>query len=83
MDTLKGNLIITARFSIPVHEGQYRAVKNRKGVVTVADIVAAEEENYMSNIDGYFDMISDYVEEVDITFEEGRRNERRDDVERG
>lgn len=75
-DVLKGKLVVTVRIEIPVNEHQYALVKREKGAVTVADIVAAEEENYLNNIDDYLTLVGDHIAEVDFSFERTGGNER-------
>ena len=69
MNDLRGKLVVTLRIEIPVNEHQYPLVKREKGTVTVADIVAAEEQNYLDNTDDYLNLVGDYVTEVDFSFE--------------
>lgn len=69
MNDLRGKLIVTMRIEIPVNEHQYPLVKRDKGEVTPADIVAAEEQNYLANIDDYLTLVGDYVTEVEFFFE--------------
>jgi len=69
MSDLRGKLIVTMRIEIPVNEHQYTLVKRDKGEVTVADIIAAEEQNYLNNVDDYLTLVGDYVTEVEFSFE--------------
>jgi len=73
MDVLKGKLIVTMRFEIPVSEHMYPLVKEARGEVRVEDIVAAEEQNYLANVDNYLDLVGDYISEVEFSFEESVR----------
>ena len=69
MNELRGKLIVTVKIEIPVNEHQYALVKREKGEVTVPDIVAAEEQNYLNNIDDYLILVGDHITEVDFSFE--------------
>jgi hypothetical protein len=69
MNDLRGKLIVSIKIEIPVNEHQYALVKREKGTVTVADIVAAEEQNYLNNIDEYLTLVGDHITEVDFSFE--------------
>lgn len=69
MSDLKGKLVVTVRIEIPVNEHQYTLVKREKGEVTPADIIAAEEQNYLANVDDYLNLVGDYITEVEFTFE--------------
>lgn len=75
MNDLRGNLVVTLRIEIPVNEHQYPLIKRDKGEVTIGDIVAAEEQNYLNNIDDYLTLVGDYVTEVEFAFER-KTNER-------
>ena len=70
MKDLRGNVIVTVRFEIPVSESLYPRVKDMKGKVLPEDIVAAEEQNYLDNTDNYLDIVGDHITEVGISFEE-------------
>lgn len=72
MSNLRGSLVVTVTFRIPVSGEMYPLIKMEKGEVRVEDIIAAEEENYTQNEETYFEMFGDYISEVDISFEEGR-----------
>ena len=72
MSNLRGSLIVTVTFRIPVSGKMYPLIIKEKGEVCVEDIVAAEEENYTQNEDSYFELFGDHISEVDISFEEGR-----------
>lgn len=72
MSILKGSLIVTMQFAIPVNENMY-PILQAKGDVRKEDIVAAEEANYLANVDNYLDIVGDYVTEVEFSFEEGPR----------
>lgn len=68
MSDLRGNLIVTMRFAIPVNERMY-PILQRDGIVRVEDIVAAEEQNYLANVDNYLDLVGDYITEVEFSFD--------------
>lgn len=72
MNVLRGSLVVTVTFRIPVSGNMYPSIMKEKGKVTVADIIATEEENYTQNEQMYFEMFGDHITEVDISFEEGR-----------
>lgn len=67
--SLKGKLVVTLRFEVPVNEQMYAATLRDKGSVTVEDILAAEEQNYLSDNDIYLSAILDHVTEVSFSFE--------------
>jgi hypothetical protein len=73
MEALKGNLIVTMRFEIPVGDHMYPRIKAVQGVVHPADIVAAEEQNYLANVDNYLDLVGDHITEVEFSFEQTMR----------
>lgn len=66
---LKGKLIVTMRFEVPVNERMYAATLRDKGNVTVEDILTAEEQNYLADNDTYLSAILDNVTEVSFSFE--------------
>jgi len=72
MSNLRGSLVVTVTFRIPVSAGMYPLILKEKGEVCVEDIIAAEEQNYTENEDSYFELFGDKISEVDISFEEGR-----------
>lgn len=78
MSTLRGTLLVTMRFEIPVSAPMYQTVINEKGVVTPDDIVLAEEQNYLANMDNYLDLMGDHVSEVEFDFLPGTKGLTRD-----
>lgn len=70
MHNLRGSLVVTVTFRIPVSGEMYPLILKEKGEVCVEDIVAAEEQNYTENEDTYFELFGDNISEVDISFEE-------------
>jgi len=78
MEELKGNLVVTMRFEIPVQSSMYQMVLKDKDVVTSEDILFAEESNYLEDVDSYLDNIRDRVVEVSFDFVSGPRSQRRE-----
>lgn len=73
LDHLSGNLVIIMRFEIPVNERLYPRILEERGVVRPEDIVAAEEANYLANVDNYLELVGDHIVEVDISFRENTK----------
>lgn len=69
-DHLSGSVIVTMRFEIPVNELQYPRIKEVYGEVRPGHIVAAEEQNYLANVDNYLDLVGDHITEIDFSFRE-------------
>jgi hypothetical protein len=70
MEPLRGRLVVTMKFEIPVSEEMYPRIKQTRGYVLKEDIVAAEEQNYLANVDNYLDLVGDYITEVEFAFDD-------------
>jgi len=75
---LSGSLLVTMRFEIPVNELQYPRIKEVYGEVRPEHIVAAEEQNYLNNVDNYLELVGDHITEIDISFRENPKRSTND-----
>ncbi len=74
MSDLRGDLVVTVTYRIPVSERMYPQVTEARGRVSPEDIVAVEEGNYLVNEAEFSSMFHEHITEVDIRFEEGRKS---------
>ena len=75
MSSVRGKLVVTMRYEVPVNGDQYKQTLRDKGEVTGADIIDAEEQNYLHKLDTYVDALSEHIASVSFEFLPGRGNE--------
>jgi hypothetical protein len=75
MSSVRGKLIVIMQYEVPVNGDQYKQTLRDKGEVTGADIVDAEEQNYLDNLDTYVEALAEHIASVSFEFNPGREND--------
>lgn len=70
---VKGKLLVTMSFEIPVSEDMYPRVQQQNAVLRMEmhaqQILEAEEQNYIADPDSYLERLADHVTEVTFDFQ--------------
>lgn len=65
---IQGKLVVTMVYEVPVNGDQYQQTLRDKGEVTAADIIDAEEQNYLQDLDTYVEALAEHISSVSFEF---------------